>query len=177
MASLNPHLKPLKPGTQGAPRTKRKVITAPSNEEIAGDPTIPQPTGQKRRRISKGLKKSGTATPILCLSCGQADVPLIFGGRKHFYLYSLSHRPANLTFLDWSGFCRPCVDNGKVIPSYSHAPNIPPTATLPTQTPNSNSRPLEQVQTPGVIHSSLSTPPIAPDNESHIRQPTESSLV
>ncbi|KAF9460105.1 hypothetical protein BDZ94DRAFT_1266677 [Collybia nuda] len=121
-ASLNAHLKTLKPGPAGLPRLKRKTITTPRNGEVVEDATVLQNGGPKRRRTFKAPKKSATATPILCFSCGQADVPLIFGGR----------------------FCRPCVDSGKVTPSYSYATYMPSIANMPAHGFSSKPLPAQE---------------------------------
>ncbi|KAH8997324.1 hypothetical protein EDB92DRAFT_1411174 [Lactarius akahatsu] len=86
-AALPYSMKSIKPPHGDRGSTKRR--TAPrrtgSNVESQGAGNAP-----KRKRASQP-KASAISKKIACVSCGQADVPLMMGGR----------------------FCRPCMDAGK----------------------------------------------------------------
>ncbi|KAF8560000.1 hypothetical protein OG21DRAFT_1502356 [Imleria badia] len=77
-------MKPIKPSTESG-RPKRRSAPRKSAQDPLGSPTA------KRKRQTQ--PKSQVPTPkIACFACGQANVPLIMGGR----------------------YCRPCVEGGRI---------------------------------------------------------------
>ncbi|KAF8140624.1 hypothetical protein EV363DRAFT_1151718 [Boletus edulis] len=76
-------MKPIKPSTENG-KPKRRSAPRKSAQDPPGSPTA------KRKRQTQ--TKTQVPPKIACFACGQANVPLIMGGR----------------------YCRPCVEDGRI---------------------------------------------------------------
>ena len=96
-------MKSIKPAHGDRGSTKRRTAPRRTGSNAEGTGNAP-----KRKRASQSQPKANTTSKkIACVSCGQADVPLMMGGRK----FPCTTHGATLTCA--SGFCRPCMDAGK----------------------------------------------------------------
>ncbi|KAJ6621152.1 hypothetical protein B0H10DRAFT_1790444, partial [Mycena sp. CBHHK59/15] len=153
-AAPNFLMKSIKPSPVTATKAKRKPVQrkpaqnvlpgypqAGSRTQSLGPNTAPEP---KRRKISKTKQNVTPISPIRCVSCGDADIPLLLGGRELLTSFRLL---INNTISE--GFCRPCVDSGKGTAVY--VPYRPPQQTYQA--------PATTVYTPSPLSSSLTSSP------------------
>ncbi|KAK7465352.1 hypothetical protein VKT23_005331 [Stygiomarasmius scandens] len=112
-ATASPYtMKPVKPTASAtSSRSRRRPSQKKLSEKPSEGSTVPsrRKSADTTKTITQGVEKDATPAPkkprqskargsavqIRCLTCNQADVPLMLGGR----------------------FCRPCVESGKANPS------------------------------------------------------------
>ena len=152
-------MKSIKPAHGDRGSAKRRTAPRRTGSESQGAGNAP-----KRKRASQSQPKTNsTSKKIACVSCGQADVPLMMGGRK-FPCTCIIHGE-KLTCA--SGFCRPCMDAGK---ASNDATVAPPDAGVTPQPSQPSSQPLSTTTVNEQI-AGLTAPPLVSPSPLEVNSP------